>query len=50
MSVQRLGYMGFEVADVPAWRAFMTEKLGAMEASSSENSARFRIDSRSGRA
>lgn len=49
MSVQRLGYMGFEVADVPAWRAFMTEKLGAMEASNSENSARFRVDSRSWR-
>lgn len=49
MSVQRLGYMGFEVSDVPAWRAFATERLGAMEASASEDSARFRLDSRSWR-
>ena len=49
MSVQRLGYLGFEVSDVPAWRSFMTEKLGAMEATGNEYSARFRTDSRSWR-
>src|SRR5258705_2365947 len=49
MSVQRLGYMGFEVSDVSAWRSFMTDKLGTMEVSSSESSARFRTDSRSWR-
>ncbi|WP_396922420.1 biphenyl-2,3-diol 1,2-dioxygenase [Mycolicibacterium sp.] len=46
MSVERLGYLGFEVSDVPAWRAFATEQLGVMESSVCENSARFRIDSR----
>jgi biphenyl-2,3-diol 1,2-dioxygenase len=49
LSVQRLGYLGFEVSDVPAWRSFMTEKLGAMEATGNEYSARFRTDSRSWR-
>ncbi|WP_149135067.1 biphenyl-2,3-diol 1,2-dioxygenase [Cupriavidus campinensis] len=49
MSIQRLGYMGFEVADVPAWRSFMTGKLGAMESSSSETEAKFRLDSRAWR-
>ncbi|PQP23588.1 biphenyl-2,3-diol 1,2-dioxygenase [Rhodococcus sp. ZPP] len=49
MSVQRLGYMGFEVSDVQAWRSFTTEKLGAMEAAGDDNSARFRTDSRSWR-
>ncbi|MCZ8379451.1 biphenyl-2,3-diol 1,2-dioxygenase [Mycobacterium sp. CPCC 205372] len=49
MSVQRLGYLGFEVSDVQAWRSFMTEKLGAMEAGGDEYSARFRTDSRSWR-
>lgn len=49
MSVQRLGYLGFEVSDVPAWRTFLTQRLGVMEASSSEDAARFRMDSRSWR-
>lgn len=49
MSVQRLGYLGFEVSDVQAWRSFMTHKLGAMEAAGDEESARFRLDSRSWR-
>src|SRR3546814_17810646 len=49
MSIQRLGYMGFEVADVPAWRSFVTSKLGAMEASANEAEATFRIDSRTWR-
>lgn len=49
MSVQRLGYLSFEVSDVQAWRSFMTQKLGVMEASGSEESARFRLDSRAWR-
>lgn len=49
MSIKRLGYMGFEVADVRAWRAFATARLGAMEASASETEATFRIDSRAWR-
>ena len=49
MSVQRLGYLGFEVSDVQAWRSFMTQKLGVMEGSSNEESVRFRTDSRSWR-
>lgn len=49
MSVQRLGYIGFEVSDVAAWCAFMTDKLGLMEVSGDENSARFRVDSRNWR-
>lgn len=49
MSIQRLGYLGFEVSDVQAWRSFMTQKLGVMEASSNEESVRFRTDSRSWR-
>ena len=49
MSVQRLGYLGFEVSDVQAWRSFMTQKLGVMEASGDDASARFRIDSRAWR-
>lgn len=49
MSIQRLGYMGFEVTDVPAWRAFATGKLGAMEAAASTTEATFRIDSRAWR-
>lgn len=28
MSIKSLGYMGFSVKDVPAWRSFMTQKLG----------------------
>lgn len=49
MSVQRLGYLGFEVSDVPGWRAFATDKLGVMEVSATAESARFRTDSRSWR-
>jgi biphenyl-2,3-diol 1,2-dioxygenase len=48
MSIQRLGYLGFEVSDVPAWRAFLTQKLGVME-TGGDDSLRFRTDSRSWR-
>ncbi|MDN8071390.1 biphenyl-2,3-diol 1,2-dioxygenase [Burkholderia vietnamiensis] len=49
MSINRLGYIGFEVTDVPAWRTFATNKLGAMEAAASPTEASFRIDSRAWR-
>ncbi|MBP2297146.1 biphenyl-2,3-diol 1,2-dioxygenase [Azospirillum rugosum] len=49
MSVQRLGYLGFEVTDVSAWCTFATDKLGMMECSASDDGARFRIDSRAWR-
>lgn len=49
MSIQRLGYLGFEVSDVNAWRAFATTKLGIMECSGGADNARFRIDSRAWR-
>nr|AAB25250.1 2,3-dihydroxybiphenyl 1,2-dioxygenase {N-terminal} [Pseudomonas, LB400, Peptide Partial, 31 aa] [Pseudomonas] len=31
-SIRSLGYMGFAVSDVAAWRSFLTQKLGLMEA------------------
>ncbi|MFP3562992.1 biphenyl-2,3-diol 1,2-dioxygenase [Paraburkholderia sp. SIMBA_030] len=46
MSIQRLGYLGFEVTDVSAWRSFVTGKLGAMEGAVTEAQAQFRTDSR----
>lgn len=49
MSIQRLSYLGFEVSDIAAWRAFAAARLGVMEASASEDRARFRIDSRAWR-
>ncbi|MDD4937110.1 MAG: biphenyl-2,3-diol 1,2-dioxygenase [Acidiphilium sp.] len=49
MSIQRLSYLGFEVSDVAAWRAFATAKLGLMELSASTDRVRFRIDSRAWR-
>lgn len=49
MSIQRLSYLGFEVADIAAWRAFAADKLGVMESSATSHRARFRIDSRAWR-
>ncbi len=49
MSVQRLGYLGFQVSDVAAWRSFATSRLGAMESHGDETAATFRTDSRSWR-
>jgi 2,3-dihydroxybiphenyl 1,2-dioxygenase len=45
MSVKSLGYMGFAVKDVSAWRAFLTQKLGLMDAGDTDDGALFRIDS-----
>ncbi|MFZ2295935.1 biphenyl-2,3-diol 1,2-dioxygenase [Malikia spinosa] len=49
MSIKSLGYMGFSVKDVPAWRSFMTQKLGLMEAAATDEGALFRLDSRAWR-
>ncbi|WP_230290962.1 biphenyl-2,3-diol 1,2-dioxygenase [Croceicoccus sp. Ery5] len=49
MSIQRLSYLGFEVSDIAAWRAFAADKLGLMESSAVAHRARFRIDSRAWR-
>ena len=49
MSIKSLGYMGFSVKDVPAWRSFMTQKLGLMEAAVTDEGALFRLDSRAWR-
>lgn len=49
MSIKSLGYMGFAVKDVPAWRSFLTKKVGLMEVAGSDESAQYRMDSRSWR-
>mgnify|MGYP000500011468 CR=1 FL=1 len=49
MNIKSLGYMGFSVSDVPEWRDFLTSKLGLMEVEGTEQSAKYRMDSRSWR-
>ncbi|BBD79741.1 biphenyl-2,3-diol 1,2-dioxygenase [Aerosticca soli] len=49
MSVRSLGYLGFAVKDVPAWRDFMTAKLGLQEVAGDAEGARYRLDSRAWR-
>jgi biphenyl-2,3-diol 1,2-dioxygenase len=49
MSIKSLGYMGFAVKDVSAWRSFLTKKVGLMEVAGSDESAQYRMDSRSWR-
>ncbi|MBH2031257.1 MULTISPECIES: biphenyl-2,3-diol 1,2-dioxygenase [Pseudomonas] len=49
MGIKSLGYMGFSVSDVPAWRSFLTEKVGLMEVVGSDENALYRMDSRSWR-
>lgn len=50
MGIKSLGYMGFSVSDVPAWRSFLTEKVGLMEVvGSDDDNALYRMDSRSWR-
>lgn len=50
MEIKALGYMGFAVTDVPAWRQFMTKRVGLMETPcSSDKGAHFRMDARSWR-
>lgn len=49
MSVKNLGYLGFGVKDVQAWRTCLAGKLGLMEASYIDGNAFFRMDSRAWR-
>lgn len=49
MGIERLGYLGFEVSDIGAWRDWSTKMIGTMEAQATEDEARFRIDSRAWR-
>ncbi|MBL6938227.1 MAG: biphenyl-2,3-diol 1,2-dioxygenase [Alphaproteobacteria bacterium] len=49
MGVSALGYLGFEVSDLAAWRRYATNFLGLMDASTGEDELRFRIDARSWR-
>lgn len=49
MSIKTLGYMGFAVSDVAAWRSFLTQKLGLMDAGTTDNGDLFRVDSRAWR-
>lgn len=45
MGIKSLGYMGFSVSDVPAWREFLANKIGLMEVDADEEGARYRMDS-----
>jgi biphenyl-2,3-diol 1,2-dioxygenase len=49
MGVSALGYVGFEVSDLAAWRRYGTEFLGLMDASTGETELRFRMDFRAWR-
>lgn len=49
MSIKTLGYMGFAVKSIPAWHSFLTQKLGLMDAGTSDNGHLFRVDSRAWR-
>ncbi len=49
MSVRSLGYMGFAVQDMAAWRSFMTSRLGLQEAGEAGGEMRYRMDSRAWR-
>jgi len=49
MGIKSLGYMGFSVSDVPAWRSYLTKKVGLMEVDGSDEKALYRMDSRSWR-
>ncbi len=46
MAVTALGYLGFEVSDIAAWRSFATDFLGTMNVSDSPDSLKLRVDSR----
>jgi biphenyl-2,3-diol 1,2-dioxygenase len=49
MGVATLGYIGFEVADLGAWRSYATNFLGLMDVSLSDAELRFRADTRAWR-
>lgn len=45
MGVSALGYVGFEVSDLAAWRHYATDFLGLMDVTTDESELRFRMDS-----
>lgn len=49
MTVSALGYLGFEVSDLAAWRTFATDFLGTMNVSASTDELKLRVDSRAWR-
>lgn len=49
MSIKSLGYLGFGVRDVEAWRSYLTRKLGLMEGMDGSGGIVFRVDSRAWR-
>src|SRR4029450_647679 len=49
MGVSALGYIGLEVADLGAWRAYATSFLGLMDVSQSNAELRLRADVRAWR-
>lgn len=44
LSVHELGYLGFEVSDMPRWERFATEVLGVGVSSGPQNTLRLRLD------
>ncbi len=49
MSISSLGYVGFEVSDTTAWKAFAEDFLGLMPAGGSGDQMRYRLDARAWR-
>lgn len=49
MGIERLGYLGFEVSDLDAWRHWSEKMVGSMQTQATEQLSFFRIDSRAWR-
>lgn len=49
MTVDRLGYLGFEASDLGAWKSFANNTLGLMTAANGQDADRYRLDSRAWR-
>ena len=49
MTVDRLGYLGFDASDVDAWSRYANNTLGMMTAAKGKDSDRYRLDSRAWR-
>ena len=43
-SIQELGYLGFEVSNLPRWERFATEVMGLGVSSGPQNTRRLRMD------
>lgn len=44
MTISNLGYIGFEVSDLGAWKGFMENFLGLMRSGETDESVKFRMD------